>query len=101
MSLERLLVDLVGDQSVHHGGNVVDLLAITLLQKLPVTVGIFHGNGITHGELHEKLIEPELALSTEMFELSQRNRLGTRTLDNFFDAERAILCFPALNELFC
>src|SRR5215213_662252 len=74
-SFEHLLMQLVGNPSVHQRRDVVDLLVLAALQKLAVTVCVFERNGIAHSEGHELLVEHKKLLCCQLLQFSERDRL--------------------------
>src|SRR5690606_9354372 len=93
------LVELVGDEGIHHRSNIVDLGILTLLQKLSVTVGVFHRDGIAHGECHQSLIKYEQSFATQSLQFPKWDGLCLSPLNHFLDAVRPILRFPAGHKL--
>src|SRR5690606_2682756 len=50
ISLERLFVEFVCDEGVHHRRHVIDLLLVSTFEELSITVCVLDGDRITHRE---------------------------------------------------
>ena len=98
LSVEYLSVDFVCNPSVEQCRHGVDLLLSSILVELAVTVGIFQGDAISHGELHNRLIEEEQTVERHVLDLSERYGFGFGALDDFLDSVFAVLSSPALHE---
>ena len=50
-------IPLVSDIGIHHSRHGVDLLLIPLLHQLSVSIGIFHGDAVTHCVGHQFFVK--------------------------------------------
>src|SRR5580765_5487117 len=70
-SFESLLVGFVCNVGIHKSRDIVDLLVLSPLQKLSITVSIFQSNCVSHCKGHKRLIEDEHSFFTQNLEFTQ------------------------------
>src|SRR5699024_10623437 len=78
---------------------VIDLLVVSVLQKLSVTIGVLHNNSVPHGECHQRLVELQHPLLGKDLKLAERYGLSSGALNDLLHTKCAVLSHPPLDEL--
>src|SRR5690606_20064717 len=73
-------------EAIHHRSNIVALGNLALVQKLSLTVGVFHRDGIAHDECHQSLIKYEQSLATHSLQFPECDGLCLSPLNHFHEA---------------